>query len=365
MLTKENRAELMSKAHQLLKSNPFSKQAEAEFVRTCQLIDLIDADKKHDDALRSLKNYEREEQDTRALRVEEEWRHFVHRPSEKRTYAALETGQTPGSAIVPTGQWLEQYQARLKSASGWLRAGATVQNTESGVPFLSFFSDDTANDASILSDENMLLPQVNPIFSVPTPALKNFATSVTVSNQLGQDSQIGGLDSFLQGTFGSRIGRKLNSDATSTLLPLLTVGATSAFGTVPTLGELVDMQDQIDSAYLETDSQPCYMMSQSLRNSLLKQTATGSANFLYPEIKQGQLLGLPLVINTSMTANAGDVAVVCGSVKRAVLVQSVRPVFVRSFERYAEQFQTLYGMVNRLGVKLIDVDACVALKLHA
>jgi HK97 family phage major capsid protein len=128
--------------------------------------------------------------------------------------------------------------------------------------------------------------------------------------------------------------------------------------------ELVDMQDGIDAGYLEADSQPVYMMSQSLRNTLLKQTAD-SGNLLYPEIKQGQLLGLPLVINVDMTANAGDVGVVCGSVKRAVLVQSVNPNFIRSVERYAENNQTLYGMVHRLGVKLIDSNAVTALKLHA
>ena len=124
------------------------------------------------------------------------------------------------------------------------------------------------------------------------------------------------------------------------------------------------MQDAIDTGYFDGDSAPVYMMSQSLRNTLLKQTAD-SGNLLYPEVKQGQLLGLPLIVNVDMTANAGDVAVVCGSVKRAVLVQSVNPNFIRSAERFAELNQTLYGIVNRLGVKLIDAEAVTALKLHA
>jgi hypothetical protein len=34
-------------------------------------------------------------------------------------------------------------------------------------------------------------------------------------------------------------------------------------------------------------------------------------------------------------------------------------------ERYAEFFQTLYGIVHRLGVKIVDPNAATALKLHA
>ena len=365
MLTEKNRTELMTKAKSLLNTKPFSKQAEAEFVRTVQLIDLIDADRKHDNALRSLQSFEREERDTAELRVQEEWHHFVHRPFEKRTYSALQEGGAPGSAIVPFGQWLHQFTERLISSSGWLKAGATLHQTNTGTPYVSFFSDDETAVASITS-ENQSLPQANSLFAAPKPDVKNFSTSVSVSNQLVQDAQFE-LDGFLQGLFATRVARAFNtfatSDATYGLLSQLTVGDTAAT-TVPSLGDLADMQDQIDPAYLEADSQPCYMMSQSLRNILLKQVAS-SGNLLYPEIKQGQLLGLPLIINTDMTANAGDVAVVCGSVKRAVLVQSVNATFIRSAERNAEFNQTFYGWVSRLGVKLIDGDAVTALKLHA
>jgi HK97 family phage major capsid protein len=366
VLTTKDRSELLNKAQSLLNTKPFSKQIEAEFSRTMQLVDVLDGDRKHERALETMNGIVREERDTRALRLEEEFRHFVHRPFEKRTYQALETDLAPGSAVVPQSQWLREYTARLISSSGWLRAGATLHQTGiNGVPYTTFFSTDN-NSASIIQ-ENSVLPQVNPTFTAPTPAVKAFATSLSVSNQLKQDSQIGDLDVFLQSVFGLRVSKGFNTyattDPTNGLLAQLTLGAITVSTTLPTLGELVDMQSRIDPAYFEADSQPVYMMSQSLRNLLLKQTATTSGNLQYPEIKKNQLLGLPLVINVDMSGASGDVAVVCGSVKRAVLVQSVSPLFTRSVERLAEFNQTLYGMVHRLGVKLIDSAAVTALKL--
>jgi HK97 family phage major capsid protein len=368
VLTKETRAELFSKAQQLLNANPFSLQVEAQFKRTMQLLDAVDIDLKYGENVERLRSMEREDTEARSLRTQEEFRHFVNRPSsEKRTYTALTAGDTPGSFIVPTGQWLNQYQERLKSSSGWLRAGATLHNTATGAPYLTFFSDDSANVASI-QGENVLLPSANPVFTAPKPDLQNFATSTTVSNPLLQDGQIGDLDAFLQGCFGGRVGRKLNtfatSDATYGLLAQLTVGATAASTSLPTLSELSDMQGAIDSAYVEADSQPVYMAAPALISLLRKQVTTGGQR-IYPEIADGKLLGLPLIANVDMSAAAGSVAVVCGSVKRAVLIQSVNPNVVRSGERYAEINQTFFGLVHRLGVKLIDANAVTALKLHS
>ena len=81
-----------------------------------RLIDAIDVDLRYASNVQRMDKITSEDSEARSLRVAEEFRHFVHRPSEKRTYSALEIGATPGSFIVPTGQWLHQYQERLKSA---------------------------------------------------------------------------------------------------------------------------------------------------------------------------------------------------------------------------------------------------------
>jgi len=360
------RKEVLARAEALLKQTPFSKQNEAMVNSLLRLADAMQQDDEKS-ATRSNRLAEiHEETQTAELRVQEEFRHFVHRPAEKRTYAALETDVATGSAAVPTGQWLHQYQARLASASGFLRAGATLQNVTNGVPFITFFADDVSNEASIIG-ENSLLTSVNPVFSAPKPNVKNFATSVTVSNLLLQDAQFD-LDGFLQALFAVRVARKFNNyasvDGTEGLFAQLTVGATSSSSSVPTTDELISMTDPsvIDPAYTDSDSQPCYMCSPAMRVRLMKQKEATTNAMLYPELKENRLLGYPLVTNVDQSAASGGIAVVFGSVKRAVLVQS-QHTLIRSRERAAEFNQTLYGWVARMGCKLVDANAVTALKL--
>jgi hypothetical protein len=40
----------------------------------------------------------------------------------------------------------------------------------------------------------------------------------------------------------------------------------------------------------------------------------------------------------------------CGSIARLAVVEDVQPALIKSVERYAEYFQTLYGIVHRMGV---------------
>jgi HK97 family phage major capsid protein len=362
MFTQQDRNTLIAKAQSMLKGNTLSKQDEGHVMSICRLLDVMDAEARSNGNAVEL----RTDNASKELRMQEEWRHFVHKPSEKRTYVALETDLATGSATVPTGQWLHQYQSRLVSASGWLRAGATVQNVTNGVPFITFFSDDTANQASIIG-ENSLLAQVNNVFSAPKPNVKNFATSVTVSNLLLQDAQFD-LDQFLQGLFSVRVAKKFNNfasvDGTEGLFAQLTVGATSASSSVPSLPELAQMQDPsvIDPAYIQdADSQPCYMVAPAMRVRLMKQLDTAGRR-VFPEVADGKLLGFPLITNVDQSSASGGVGVVFGSVKRAVLVQS-QQTLVRSRERYAEFNQTLYGFVARMGVKLVDSNAVTCIKL--
>jgi HK97 family phage major capsid protein len=364
------RSEVLARAEALIKQTPFSKQNEAMVNSLLRLADAMEVDEQA--ATRGSNGNAAElrtESGSKELRQAVEFGQFVRdRGLEKRTYSALEEGAAPGSYNIPS-QWRREYNARLVSASGWLQAGLTVKNTDTGRKFISFFDDDSANVASIIAD-NVVLPAANPTFTAPTPDVKTFATSTVISNQFGQDVQNGSfdVDAFLQTLLAKRVGRKFNTwatnDGTYGLLPQITVSATTVSTSVPTLGELADLQEACDSAYFESDSQPVYMMSYVLRNRLLKLLDTAGRR-VFPEIQDGKLLGLPLIVNADMTANPADVAVVCGSIKRLAFVQDVRPALIKSAERYAEFYQTMYGIVHRLGVKLVDVNAASALRLHA
>ncbi|HTS06789.1 MAG TPA: phage major capsid protein [Candidatus Eisenbacteria bacterium] len=364
------RKEVLARAEALLKQTPFSKQNEAMVNSLLRLADALEVDETA--AARSSNGNAAElctDNTSKELREALEFSQFVnYRGQEKRTYASLSEGAAPGSYNIPS-QWRREYTSKLVSASGWLTAGLTVKNTLTGKPYISFFDDDSANVASIIS-ENSALPNANPTFNAPTANPVTFASATLLSNQLKQDVQNGSfdVDGFLQTLLGKRVGRAFNtyatSDGTVGLLAQISVEATAASTSVPTLAELTDMLGALNQAYLEADSKPVFMGSQALKIRLMKQV-DGNQRRLYPELQNGMLLGLPYVVNADMTAAAGDVALVCGSVARLAIVEDVQPALIKSVERFAEYFQTLYGVVHRLGVKLVDSNACVALKLHS
>jgi HK97 family phage major capsid protein len=369
MLSK--RQELLRRVKEITDRKPFTKQNEAEAAMLLRLHDaMLDGEESEARSNGNVVVRTTEDNASKELRAEAEFKCFVRdRSLEKRTYSALSEGAAPGSYVMPTGQWRREYSAKLVSASGWLQAGITVKNTLTGKPYISFFDDDSANVASIIG-ENVSLPQANPTFTTPTATPVAFASSTTLSNQLNQDVQNGSfdVDQFLQTLLGKRVGRAFNTfatnDGTYGLLPQITVSATAASTSVPTLGELTDMQAALNQAYLEADSKPVYMMSQALKLRLMKQVDSNGRR-LYPELRKNELLGLPAIVNADMTANAGDVAVVAGSIARLAIVEDVAPALIKSTERMAEFNQTLYGIVHRLGVKLVDSNAAVALKLHS
>jgi HK97 family phage major capsid protein len=367
--TKEDRNSLIAKAQEVLNTKPFGKQQEATFNAYMKLLDALDADSRHERATEVVRELRTEERQTRALRAESEFKGFVHRgEAENRTYSALEAGSVGGSYLVPAGQWRREYVARLTSASGWLQAGANFHISKTGRPYFSFASDDASNVASIIAEDQMI-PQANPTFAKPVTNYKKFATALTTSMELEQDvDESFDLNSYLQYMFGKRVGRKFNdyatNDGTDGLLAQITVGVTSVSSSAPSLAELSDLQYAVDPAYLEADSLPVYMGSETMKTRLLK-AVTSAGEQLFPSLNDGKLLGLPYVVNSSMTANAGDVALVMGSIKRGVNVQSDAPVLIRSAERFVEYGQTFFAFVNRIGAKLVDSKAVTALSLHA
>lgn len=368
MKSTESRASLIAQAEGLLRNNPFTKEHSAKF-----------------DALMSLANAFQESSEDRfrsasvgahiseqAEAAEKEFRNYVRTGKALRTYVPMNEGTgSQGGYFVPE-QWRSEYQSRLVSATGLLAAGATLAELKTGRKYLSFLSDDTGSEAEILAENTQLndgANPVNPVAAVYSPTLNKYATSTVVSNEELVDAAFD-IDGYLQKLFAVRVSRKANNymtaDGTNGIIGKLTVGATTA-AAVPSLAELAAMQSpaQIDPAYLEADSQPCYMISPALRATLLAQTGSGSGNKLYPELSEGKLLGFPVCINVDMSASAGSVAATFGSVKRAVFVHSTPAILVRSKELQAEFDRTYFALFHRLGAVVTDVNALTALQLHS
>jgi HK97 family phage major capsid protein len=360
----ETRASLITQASALLLERPFTREASAKFDRLMILADAMDIQvdefrKAQSGAVQAELRSESEKAFRRYIRTGSE-------VEELRTYSPMGTTST---AAFLAEQWKAEYQSRLASASGILKAGATVVDLKSGAKYLSFYSDDTSNLAEILAEQVQLNDSANPsnpVASVSSPTVVKLATSTQVSSELIQDSAFD-IDSYIQSLFAVRVARRFNNyasvDGTAGVLSQFTVGATAASSTVPTLAELSDMQSpaQLDPAYLDG---AVYMMSPAMRSTLMKQIdSTGRR--IYPEISKGELMGFPIVTNVDQPSSAASVAVCFGNFTRALLVQSTPQILVRSVERYAE-FNTVYfALFHRMGIKITDADAVTALKLHS
>jgi HK97 family phage major capsid protein len=358
----EKREALLTKAEELLARRPFSKQLEAEFNST-----LLLADSFNDGARRErIASVMGAEARNTADEAEVQFRNYT-RTSEKRSYSALNVATgSQGGYLVPT-KWKAEYQTRLTSASGWLKAGATVVDGPAigGNPYLSFFSDDQANQAEILTENTAFASTPLVVASVKTPVVFKFSSASLVSSELTDDIAFD-LDRYLKSLFAVRVARKFNNfasvDSTYGLFSQLTVGATTASTTVPTIVELTNMQTAIDYGYREDGA--VYMLSPGME-AVLKQQVGTSGNKTYPEMADQKLLGYNYVVNVDQPYAAASVGVVFGSFRRAILVQSVNPILLRSVERYAELSQVFYAFFHRMGVKLVDANAVTALKMHA
>ena len=363
------RKEVLARAEALLKQTPFSKQNEA---MVNSLLRLADALPNEEAEVRGNGNDAAAELRARAAErskvdvAEEEFRHYL-RTIEKRSYTAMNVATgSQGGYLVPNA-WRKEYQSRLVSSSGILKAGVTVIDTENqyGRTWLHFFSDDTANEAEILAENAALSSTPVPAAAVKTPPVVKFSTGGLVSGEILADAAFD-LDQYLQGLFAVRVARKFNNwasvDATYGLIPQITVSATAASQTVPTIVELTNMQTAIDYAYREDGA--AYMLSPALEAVLRQQVGT-SGNKLYPEMERGQLLGHPYTVNVDLPYAAGSVGAVFGSFKRLAIVQNVRPILTKSVERFAEFDQQFFAFFHRMGIKLVDANAATALKLHS
>jgi len=118
----------------------------------------------------------------------------------------------------------------------------------------------------------------------------------------------------------------------------------------------------IDYGYREDGA--VYMLLPSME-AVLKQQVGTSGNKVYPEMADQKLLGYNYVVNVDQPYAAASVGVAFGSFRRAILVQSLNPILLRSVERYVELSQMFYAFFHRMGVKLVDGNAVTALKVHA
>ena len=366
MNTAEKRASLISQAEQCLRSTPYTREIDAKFRGLMSLADALGLQEASTDRYRSAQASAvvSEEQES----AEREFRSYVRTGAALRTYVPMNEGTgSLGGYFLPT-EWDAAYQGRLASFSGILRAGATVANIKSGRKWLSFYSDDTANEAEIVAENTAMVSNPsNPVASFTSPTVVRYGTSTQVTTEAVQDIAFD-VDAYLQSLFAKRVSRKFNNvasvDSTNGIVPKLNVGATSASATAIAQSDLLSLVGSLDFGYREPESNPVFMMNPAVIDYLRGSTLDTAYKY---ELSQGKLFGYSVVPNVDMPSaiSAGALSVVFGSIQRCVLVQSATPILVRSVERTAEFGTVCWFLYHHLGQKITDINAAAVLQQHA
>lgn len=282
------------------------------------------------------------------------------RDEEIRTYTPMTTGGIP----LPQ-PFYAAYQEQLKSFSGIREAGARIISTGTNGDALKnpFSSDTTVGE---LLAENATATLANPtisdtVFTSWTYSSKGVQYSANLQKDAGID-----VENFLAGIFASRIGRKFNADATNGvgsgmtgIIPSITNvfagGTTTAVG----LSDLVDLQGEIDPAYLPG---AVYMLNPKSARTLRKLVATDGRR-VFPEMGQGMLLGYPYVLNVDMADIAASAKPVAfGNFKLGVTIREVVPTLLVSTERFAEMRALYSVLLHRMDCQLTDANAVAVLQ---
>jgi HK97 family phage major capsid protein len=283
--------------------------------------------------------------------------------AELRTYVAL----TTAGVSIPE-LFAAKYVEQLKSFSG-IRAVATVINTTNGDALKNPFTNDTANTAERLN-ENDLVSLANPtVNKITFGAFRYSSKGVQYSAALLQDSGIP-VEDYLANIFARRIGRLTNSEFTNGgsgamtgVIPSVTQIVTSAAPTAVSVADVVALQN-IDDAYREG---AVYMTHPAILR-VLRAMVNVDGLPTFPELRTGNVLcGFPVVPNvdmpSSLTANAKAIAF--GNFAHAVTIRSVVPSLLVSRERFAEQNMLYASLRNDQDCQVVDPSALNVLQQHS
>lgn len=231
-----------------------------------------------------------------------------------------------------------------------MRQLAEVITTDTGADLPWPTVDDTANEGAILG-ENTQDTEQDVVFGEGQIGSYMYTSKIVrVSLQLLNDNAFG-LESWLAGALGGRIGRVQNRHFTvgtgtgqpDGIITSATVGVTAAAVAAVTYDELVDLTESLDPAYLESGNAG-FMMSQAVRK-LLRKLKDGQQRPLWePSLKAGTpdtLMGYGLKLNNYMAAPAaGAKSIGFGDIREAYLIRDVSDfALLRLAERYADFLQ--------------------------
>lgn len=278
---------------------------------------------------------------------------------------AMSTGTQGVEMIAPLFQ--RELLIAMK-AQGGMRAAARVIQTDTGASLPWPTMDDTAQSASIITENSAITEDTELTFNTVTVGAFTYKSGVLlISLQLLQDSAFD-FDSIIRDALASRFVRKQNADFTTgagTTLPFGVVTKASS-GKVGTTGQtltviyddLVDLFHSVDPVYRAGAS---WMMADSSIQVIRKLKDSQGHPLWQPSLTVGapdSLLGLPIVVNQNVAAMAANAkSILFGNFQNYLIRDTLEMSWLVLKELYAANLQVGYIAFMRSDGNLISAAA--------
>ena len=258
-----------------------------------------------------------------------------------------------GGYLVPETMQ-RQIERRLAEISPVINLVTRIRTT-SGEDLMIPTVDDTANSATIVSENTALAEQDVSFGQIKIGAYTYSTGIVRISLQLMQDSAFD-LEAFLAEVFADRLARALQDHITSgdgttqpegilTAIPSgqIVQGATGQTTSV-TYDDLVDLVHKVDPAY-RSSQRAAFMMHDATAAALKKLKDSNGRPLWQDGLQAGEparLLGYRVIVCNAMPPMAaGAKSIIFGDFSKYVLREVGSGLVVRRLdERYAEYLQT-------------------------
>lgn len=275
---------------------------------------------------------------------------------------AMSTGTQGVQMIAPLFQ--RELLVAMK-AQGGMRAASRVITTETGASLPWPTMDDTAQSASIITENSAITEDTELTFNTVTVGAFTYKSGVLlISLQLLQDSAFD-FDSVIRDAIAGRFVRKQNADFTTgagTTLPFGVV-VKAASGTVGTTGQtltviyddLVNLFHSVDPVYRAGAS---FMMRDSSIQVIRKLKDSQGHPLWQPSLTVGtpdSLLGSPIIINQDVAAMAANAkSILFGNFQNYLIRDTLEMQWLVLRELYAANLQVGYIAFMRSDGNLIS-----------
>lgn len=271
-----------------------------------------------------------------------------------------------GGYLVPIE--FQEEISEAEKAYGGVRSICRVVATGDGRDVQWPTEDETGNTGELLA-ENTAAAALD--VTVGQVTLKNYKYSsklVKVSIELMQDSAFD-LNAHLAGVLGTRIGRIVNTHATTgtgTAQPKgvvteASLGKTAASTTAITFDELLDLEHSVDPLYRQS-SQAAWMFNDGTLKAVKKLKDAEGRYLWQPAMpvagQPASLDNFPYVINQDMASIAtGNKAVLFGDFSKFVLREIAGYTLVRMNERFIDSGQVAFLAFARRDARGIHAES--------